>query len=100
MVLPPSKRQKAQKPHSCAVFLLLKCFIFFRVQDAFLLEKNNCLFFKISSTRGPTGFFDSLKRHTVPLFFLNQFYAKVVHINWDISTFCQDFMLNKSCLVV
>ena len=38
MVLPPSKRQKAQKPHSRAVFLLLKYFIFFRVQDAFLLS--------------------------------------------------------------
>ena len=36
MVLPPSKRQKAQKPHGCAVFLLLKCFIIFEVQDALL----------------------------------------------------------------
>ncbi len=45
-VLPPSKIQKAQKPHSCAVFLLIKCFIFFRVQDGFLLEKNSSLFFK------------------------------------------------------
>ncbi|MBS6628590.1 MAG: hypothetical protein KH282_05865, partial [Clostridiales bacterium] len=45
-VLPPSKRQKAQKPHHCAVFLLLKDFIFFRVQDALLLEKNSCLFSK------------------------------------------------------
>ncbi len=62
MVLPPSKRQKAQKPHSCAVFLLLNYFLFFRVQDAFLLEKNRSLFFKIFSTRAPTGFFDSLKR--------------------------------------
>ena len=62
MVLPPSKRQKAQKPHHCAVFLLLKYFIFFRVQDAFLFEKNSSLFFKIFSTRGPTGFFDSLKQ--------------------------------------
>ena len=44
MVLPPSKRQKAQKPHHCAVFLLLKDFIFFRVQDTFLLEKNSSLF--------------------------------------------------------
>ncbi len=61
-VLPPSKRQKAQKPHSCAVFLLLKYFIFFRVQDAFLLENNSGLFFKIFSTRVPTGFFDSLRR--------------------------------------
>ena len=45
-VLPPSKRQKAQKPHSYAVFLLLKHFVFFRVQDAFLLEKNRSLFSK------------------------------------------------------
>ena len=45
MVLPPSKRQKAQKPHSRAVFLLLKCFILFRVQDVFLVEKNSSLFF-------------------------------------------------------
>ena len=61
----PSKRQKAQKPHSCAVFLLLKCFIFFRVQDVFLFEKNSSLFFKIFSTRGPTGFFDSLKHRQI-----------------------------------
>ena len=60
-VLPPSKRQKAQKPHSCAVFLLLKYFIFFRVQNTFLLEKNSSLFSKFFSTRGPTGFFDSLR---------------------------------------
>ena len=39
MVLPPSKRQKAQKPHHCAVFLLLKCFIFFKVQMLFCLRK-------------------------------------------------------------
>ena len=46
MVLPPSKRQKAQKPHHYAVFLLVKDFIFFIVQDAFLLEKNRSLFSK------------------------------------------------------
>ena len=67
MVLPPSKRQKAQKPHSRAVFLLLKCFIFFRVQDVFLLEKNSSLFFKIFPTRGPTGFFDSLRQQLTGL---------------------------------
>ena len=76
MVPPPSKRQKAQKPHSCAVFLLLKYFIFFRVQDAFLLEKNSSLFFKIFSTRGPTGFFDSLKHRA----FVRCFYDCIWHI--------------------
>ena len=39
MVLPPSKRQKAQKPHSCAVFLLLQYGIFFAMQYAFCLRK-------------------------------------------------------------
>ena len=50
-VLPPSKRQKAQKPHSCAVFLLLKYLIFLRVQDVFLLEKNSSLFFSFFYAR-------------------------------------------------
>ena len=50
-VLPPSKRQKAQKPHSCAVFLILMCFIFFRAQNTFLLEKNSSLFFSFFYAR-------------------------------------------------
>ena len=42
----PEQKIKSAKPHYCAVFLLLKCFVFFRVQDAFLLEKNRSLFSK------------------------------------------------------
>ena len=61
MVPPPSKRQKAQKPHSCAVFLLLKYFILFECKMLFCLRKI-AVYFSILSTRGPTGFFDSLRR--------------------------------------
>ena len=39
MVLPPSKRQKAQKPHGCAVFLLLKCLLSLKCKMLFCDDK-------------------------------------------------------------
>ena len=57
MVLPPSKRQKAQKPHCCAVFLLLE-------RNVFFCLKSNKYFSDLLSVRGPAGFFDSLKPRT------------------------------------
>ena len=61
MVLPPSKRQKAQKPHSCAVFLLLKYLIIFEVQNTFLFEKSNSLFSKFFYARSNRLFRQSQK---------------------------------------
>ena len=72
MVLPPSKRQKAQKPHHCAVFLLLKDFIFFRVQDAFLLEKNRSLFSKffLRAVQPAFSTVSNTGRYDLPVFFI------------------------------
>ena len=94
-VLPPSKRQKAQKPHSCAVFLLLQYFIFFRAQDAFLLEKNSSLFFKIFSTRGPTDFFDSLRRAMLARVLLPMILSPLILISACPASFATTFARHK-----
>ena len=65
MVLLPEQKTKSAKTAQSCGFSAFKVLYFFRVQDAFLLEKNSSLFFKIFSTRGSTGFFDSLNRHAV-----------------------------------